>query len=100
LKKRHNYSSLLIDFQTREVIDLIPYRSQVEVSKWLQQFPSLTYVIRDGAQAFRNAIFDACPDIIQISDRFHVLKSLTDHAIKAVRKLIPSHSYNGETNAN
>lgn len=71
------------------MIDLIPYRSQAEVSEWLQKFPSLSYIIRDGAQSFRNAIFDAFPDVIQISDRFHVLKSLTDHAIKAVRKLIP-----------
>jgi transposase len=91
LKKRHNYGSLLIDFQTRKVIDLIPHRGQEEVSKWLQTFPSLSYVIRDGAQAFRNAISDAFPDVIQIADRFHVLKSLTDHACKAIRKLIPHH---------
>ncbi|MGY3713765.1 transposase [Lactococcus petauri] len=83
MKKRHNYGSLLIDFQTRKVIDLILYRSQTEVSEWLQKFPSLSYIIRDGAQSFRNAIFDAFPDVIQISDRFHVLKSLTDHAMKA-----------------
>lgn len=91
LKKWHNYGSLLIDFQTRKIIDLLPYRSQAEVSRGLQQFSSLTYVIRDGSQAFRNTRYDACPDIIQISNHFQVLKSLIDHAIKAVRKLIPPH---------
>ncbi|MHC5268427.1 ISL3 family transposase [Enterococcus sp. LJL98] len=89
LRKRHTYGSILIDYQSKKVMDLLPSRSQKHVSDWLAIFPNITFVIRDGSTAFRNAISTACPDAIQISDRFHLLKSLTDHGIAAIHSLIP-----------
>lgn len=79
----------MIDHQSKQVIDLLPSRTQENVAHWLTSFPNLTFVIRDGSQAFRCAIAEACPDAIQIADRFHVLKSLTEHALTAIRPLIP-----------
>ncbi|MGM0112769.1 ISL3 family transposase [Enterococcus sp. DIV0187] len=91
LRKRHSYGSILVDFQTKKVIDLFPSRSQESVTQWLSSvFQDISFVIRDGAIAFRNAISQAFPEAIQIADRFHVLKSLTDHALQAIRPLIPS----------
>ncbi|MGM0113529.1 hypothetical protein IGI52_003902 [Enterococcus sp. DIV0187] len=89
MRKRQSYGSILIDAQSRKVVDLIPSRKLSDVQKWLQNFPNLTFVIRDGSHTFRSAISEVSPDIIQIADRFHVLKSLTEHATKALRSLIP-----------
>lgn len=96
MRKRQSYGSILIDAQSRKVIDLIPSRKLSDVQEWLQNFPNLTFIIRDGSHTFRSAISEVAPDIIQIADRFHVLKSLTDHAIKALRALIPKKIELGE----
>lgn len=90
LRKRQSYVSILIDAQSRTVIDLIPSRKLSDVQEWIQNFPNLTFIIRYGLYTFRSAISEVSPGIIQIADRFHVLKSLTDHAIKALRSLIPN----------
>ncbi|WP_438728120.1 transposase [Enterococcus sp. AZ128] len=71
------------------MIDLIPSRKLSDVQEWLQNFPDLTFIIRDGSHTFRSVISEVSSDIIQIADRFHVLKALTDHAVKALRTLIP-----------
>ncbi|WP_438780327.1 transposase [Enterococcus sp. DIV0187] len=89
VRKRQSYGSILIDAQSRKVIDLIPSRKLFDVQEWLQKFPNLTFVIRDGSHIFRRAISEVSLDIIQVADRFHVLKSLTEHATKALRSLIP-----------
>lgn len=73
LKKRHSYGTIMIDAETRQVIDLLPSRKQEGVSRWLKEFPSLEMVIRDGATFFRNAIQESHPSAIQVADRFHVL---------------------------
>ena len=78
------------------MVDLIPSRKLFDVQEWLQNFPNLTFIIRDGSHTFRSAISEVSPDIIQIADRFHVLKSLTDHAVKALRSLIPKKIEVGE----
>ena len=44
-------------------------------------FPNLKKVTRDGAIIYKNAIEAVNPDIIQISDKFHLIKNLID-AIK------------------
>lgn len=98
LRKRQSYGSILIDAQSRKVVDLIPSRKLSDVQEWLQNFPNLTFIIRDGSHTFRSAISEVSPDIIQIADRFHVLKSLTDHAVKALRALIPKKIELGEEN--
>lgn len=78
------------DFQTKKVIDLFPSRNQEKVARWLSSTcQDCSFVIRDGAASFRNAISQAFPEAIQIADRFHILKSLTEHALKAIRPLIP-----------
>lgn len=80
----------MIDFQTKKVIDLLPSRNQEKVAQLLSlTCQDLSFVIRDGAASFRNAISQAFPDAIQIADRFHILKSLTEHTLKAIRPLIP-----------
>lgn len=96
MRKRQSYGSVLIDAQSRKVIDLIPSRTLSDVQAWLQNFPNLTFIIRDGSHTFRSAISKVSPDIIQIADRFHVLKSLTDLAVRALRALIPKKIELGE----
>jgi len=74
----------MIDIPSRRIIDIIDTREQERVKEWLETFPSLRYVSRDGSLAYKSAITRANENIIQISDRFHLLKGMTDAAKKHI----------------
>uniref|UniRef100_UPI0021017159 transposase n=1 Tax=Bacillus sp. S1-R5C1-FB TaxID=1973491 RepID=UPI0021017159 len=46
----------------------------------------LEIVARDGSIAYHNAITEAHPEAVQVSDRFHILKNLTDYASDVLTK--------------
>lgn len=80
IKKRHTYGTILIDIETHTVIDLLEFRETKDVAEWLKTYPNLEIVSRDGSISYKRAIQDANVNIIQVSDRFHLLKGLTDAA--------------------
>lgn len=69
----------MIDIETRKIVDLLNSREHDEVTKWLKTFPNIQIVSRDGSITYKSAIKEAHPNAIQISDRFHLLKNLTDY---------------------
>ncbi|GAB6462674.1 MULTISPECIES: transposase [Bacillus] len=46
----------------------------------------LEIVARDGSITYHNAITEAHPETVQVSDRFHILKNLTDYAFDVLKK--------------
>ena len=90
LRKRMDYGTIMVDGCTHKVIDMIHSRSMDDVVAWLKLFPNLRLVSRDGATFYKNAVIEANPEIHQISDRFHLIKNLTDYAKKAIQVLLPT----------
>ncbi|MEG1146926.1 MAG: transposase, partial [Bacilli bacterium] len=45
LKKRHTYGTILIDMESRKVIDLIESRELEVVSEWLKKFKNIIFFI-------------------------------------------------------
>ena len=79
IKKRHKYAIVMIDIENHKIVDIIESRKDRDVATWLKTFPNLELVSRDGALCYRNAINEANKDIIQVTDRFHLLKNLTSY---------------------
>jgi predicted transcriptional regulator len=84
IKKGRTYGTVMIDIDTRRIIDMIDTRDQEPVADWLKTFPALQFVSRDGSATYKSAISAANESITQISDRFHLLKGLTDAAKKHI----------------
>ncbi len=80
----------MINKENGKIVDVIDTREKEEVVKWLKQFTKIKYITRDGSHTYGQAISEALPNAIQVSDRFHLFKGLTDYAAKEIRKLIPS----------
>lgn len=78
----------MIDIDTHRIIDLLPSREVGDVAQWLSTFPNLGIVSRDGSVSYCSAIKQADANIIQISDRFHLLKGLTDAAKAVITSLV------------
>jgi transposase len=86
LKKREKYGAIMIDIETHSVVDMIESRKTGVVTKWLKSYPNLQLVSRDGSIAYAKAISDANEQIIQVSDRFHLIKNLTNYGTDYLKK--------------
>ena len=86
IKKRETYGTVMIDIESRKIIDMIPSREYEDVKEWLKTYPNIGLVSRDGSATYRKAISDALPNATQVSDRFHLLKGLTDYAKDYLKK--------------
>ena len=69
----------MVDIESHKIIDIIESRDLDEVIKWLKTYKNLQVISRDGSITYKNAIATAHPLAIQVSDRFHLLKNLTDY---------------------
>jgi predicted transcriptional regulator len=84
IKKGHTYGTLMVDIPSHRVLDIIDTRETQSVKQWLRGFPQLQFVSRDGSIGYKSAITQANEKITQISDRFHLLKGVTDAAKKYI----------------
>ena len=74
----------MVNIETHRTIDLLPSREVEDVVEWLKTYPNLEVVSRDGSVSYNSSIKQANENIIQISDRFHLIKGLTEAAKKYI----------------
>lgn len=72
------YGTIVVDLESRTLVDLLPDRSVVTVANWLKAHPGIQVVSRDRAGIYADAIRQGLPCAIQVADRWHLLKNLGD----------------------
>ena len=77
----------MVDINSKKVIDLLPSREAEDVANWLKEYKNIKYVSRDGSLTYASAISKAHPNAVQISDRFHIIKNLTESAVMYFQKI-------------
>ncbi|MQS15926.1 ISL3 family transposase [Streptomyces kaniharaensis] len=85
LKRRHRYATVIIDAETGERIDVLPDRSGETLAAWLREHPGAEYVCRDGSGSYGEAIRQALPEAVQVSDRWHLWSNLCGKVLAEVR---------------
>lgn len=88
MRKRKTYGTLAIDLESGKTVDMIDSRTADDVATWLEKFKNIELVSRDGSNVYKNAINKTFPKAIQISDRFHLLKNLSDYAKKEIYQVM------------
>lgn len=88
-RKGQRYGTVMINAETGKVVDILNSREYEDVKNWLATFTDIEIVSRDGSRTYAKAIADSGFNRIQISDRFHLLKNLTEYAKKYLQKIIP-----------
>ena len=78
----------MIDIETHKIIDLLESRDEKDITEWLKTYPNLEVISRDGGVMYKSSSDKAHPKAQQVSDRFHVLKNLTDYASNAIKRLL------------
>lgn len=79
LKRGRTYGALLVDLEKHRPIEVLADRSTETFAQWLKEHPGVEIISRDRASSFAEAARTSAPKAIQVADRFHVLKNLTDH---------------------
>jgi transposase len=77
-KKRFRYGTVLVDLESRTIIDILPDRESATVEKWLEKHPEVEIISRDRGKEFRKAATRAAPHAQQVVDRFHLARNLTE----------------------
>jgi transposase len=72
------FATILVNLESHRVIDLLPDRQAETAAQWMRQHPELTVVSRDRGSEYAKAASQGAPQAIQIADRFHICKNLTE----------------------
>lgn len=86
-RRGHRYGTIICDLERSEVIDILPDREVATVVEWLKAHPSIEIITRDRAKCYREAATTGAPQAVQIADRWHLLKNLTD----TVKRVLEGH---------
>ncbi|TYC01387.1 MAG: ISL3 family transposase [Kosmotoga sp.] len=89
-KKGQTYGTLMVDYETSKVVDMIPSRDTESVTEWLKGYPEIEVVSRDGSIVYSKAIAEALQGAMQVSDRFHLVKNLFEQAKEYIKRTIPT----------
>ncbi|QPC81673.1 ISL3 family transposase [Phototrophicus methaneseepsis] len=84
-KRGQTYGTILVDLEDHRVIDLLPDREAQTLANWLHQHPTVAIVTRDRSTEYAIGITAGAPQALQVADRWHLLKNLTEMAQRALR---------------
>ena len=83
LRKGHHYSTILVDLETHQPIALLADRKADTLVTWLDAHPGVEVLSRDRSKTYRRAMSEGAPDAIQVADRFHLVKNLSETLAQA-----------------
>lgn len=90
LRKRFSYGTVMVNLENHRIVDMIPSRDTNDVRNWLETFHNIEVISRDGAITYASAATNSHPDVIQISDRFHLIKGLSEVICKYIFREFPA----------
>jgi transposase len=81
-RKGIDYGSIIVDLERHRAIAVLPERSTDCVKTWLKEHPTVQIVCRDRFSDYKEGIMQGAPSAIQITDRWHLLRNLSDAILR------------------
>src|SRR5713226_4614061 len=77
-QRGYRFGTILVDLESHRPIDLLPDRQTETSAAWMRDNPEIQVVSRDRGAEYAKASTQGAPQAIQVADRFHVCKNLTE----------------------
>ena len=74
----------MVNLENHRIVDIIPSRDSNDVRNWLETFHNIEAISRDRTITYASATTNSHPDVIQISDHFHLIKGLSEIICKYI----------------
>ncbi|WP_259373166.1 ISL3 family transposase [Azohydromonas aeria] len=88
LARGHRYGTIVVDLERRRPVALLPDRDTATVrDNWLKEHDTIRIVARDRASAYADAVRQALPDAVQVADRWHLIKNLSEALQRLLSRL-------------
>lgn len=85
-KKGNRYGTILVDLERHYPVDLLPDRAAETLAAWLEAHPGIEIVSRGRSNEYIAAITTSAPRAVQVADRWHLLRNLSDALIRLLEK--------------
>jgi transposase len=86
-RRRHRYSTLVIDLERQKPVDLLPDRSAATLATWLKGHPNIEIITRDRSTEYARGVTAGAPQAQQIADRWHLLVNLREALERMLTRL-------------
>jgi transposase len=83
-RRGQRYGTILCDLERRCPVDLLPERSAEALCQWLRDHPEVEIITRDRADDYIKGASEGAPQAVQVADRWHLLRNLSD----AMRRIV------------
>jgi transposase len=83
-QRGRTFGTVVVDLDAHQIIDVLPDRQAETAAAWMAAHPEITHVSRDRGTEYASAASTGAPQAIQVADRFHVCKNLSE----AVQRLL------------
>jgi transposase len=74
----YRFGTILVDLESHRAIDILPDRRAETSAAWMADNPEIAVVSRDRGTEYASAATQGAPQAIQVADRFHMCKNLTE----------------------
>jgi transposase len=80
------YGTVLVNLERYTLVDVLPDRSADTFARWLSEHPGVEVVSRDRGGEYAEAARRVAPHVVQVADRFHLMKNLRDVVLRVFRQ--------------
>ena len=88
-RKGQRYGTIVVDLERHRVVDLLEDRESDTLAAWLRGQPQVHTVARDRSLQYAQGVAEGAPQAVQVADRWHLLKNLSEMVERVLQELLP-----------
>lgn len=86
-----SYGTIIIDLRNKRPIDILGNREESSFRSWIENHNQVRLISRDRSTEYSSAIRSIDRPIIEVADKFHLIKNMSDRFAKLIGEHYPDY---------